>query len=694
MRALFRHKSPYGLCWVTATLFCLICVLLSDVARAEWGGSLSGSAASSEQDSLRSRSLDQSYTVFTNGETSATLRYSFSGMFRHLQSQANEGPYSWRTEVRPTGSLNWRPGILDVRADAAYRADRDEQGASKLTSRTASVHAQTVWDRLPRLFGSLNWSKNVDDLELVGYDTRSQQTAAGATYSNSTLFTNYEFSEHRTRSVDTGIDRVSVSHSGRADATRTLLRRLVNIQGGYQVNTRAERDQSQISGEILTPVPASGLYGDDLAPEFDALIEAPGLTDGLYGIPASDNFDLGNGTAHNFGLDLGISTTVDHLYLYVDTLGVVPFNWTVWQSTDNLTWTQVGGSQQGVFSSFFQRLEFSFAPLQTRYVKLALSPQLLSSPIEVTELRALVTRTADAPENRTTDQRGDARLRVTPARWFSMEVAGSALRQEGSLLTLAREEDGLQSSLRFEPSRRLDLSARYQWTQTSYTDLDTAAGQTSAAGVALRSRWSRALSTTATIDRGEEQNETATLRRYDHARFDVMAQVLPALRASTQLSYSEDSRFESDDMIFARSVTTTLDGEPTNRSQLSLSHRYETYSARYTAVRKYRASVSARMAYRLTSTIQMSADATASEDPTRTDQSYNAFTSWQPVPKMSFGGSYNRIEGDHTPSSNQYALQAVFNWTPRTELSFSYSLNERDDEADASTSRISLYSRF
>jgi len=693
MKALFRHSRPTNFSELAATLFCL-CLLLIGTAKAEWGGSVSAAASNSDVEGARSRALDQSYSLYTTREVSWATHYTLSGLFRHVQSQLGNDPYSWRTEVRPSGSLSWRPGILDFRGDASYRADRDEQGTSKLSSRTAGLYGQTTWESLPRLFGSVNWSKNVNDLELAGYDTRSRQASTGLTHSTRSVFLNYEFSDLRTRNAETGIDRVSQSHNGNIDVTRSLIKRAVTVQSSYQIVSRKERDLSQITGEVLAPLTATGLYLEDLSPEFEALSVSAGLSDGILTLPADEGLDLGNGRAHNFGLDFGVAVTVDHLHLYVDTTGIVPFEWTLWTSSDNLTWTQSGNMLQGNFSSQFQRLEFSFAPQQARYLKLAMAPQFLNTPIEVTELRGLVVRPEDDNRDRTTDHRGSAQLHVSPSKWLNFDVSGDVLRQEGSLLVLARHEDGWQSSLRIGRTERTDLSARYQWNRTSFTELDTSDNKTTSAGIVLRSRWNPALSTSASIGRAEEFQGSSQIRRNDNARFDVTARLFPALRMTSQLGYGEDSRFETDDIVLSRTVTTGFDGEPTNRSQISLTHRYETFSARVTAVRKYRTSLSARLGYRLTDTVQFTGSVAASEDPQRRDRTYDGYVSWLPTPKISLGASVNRIEGNITPWSNQYSLQGTYYWSPRTELSVSYALNERESEANASTGRVSLYSRF
>jgi hypothetical protein len=262
------------------------------------------------------------------------------------------------------------------------------------------------------------------------------------------------------------------------------------------------------------------------------------------------------------------------------------------------------------------------------------------------------------------------------------------------LTSLAREEDGMQTSMRFHPARLLDFSTRYQWTSTNYSDSDLEEGKTSSASIVLRSQWSRAISTTASVDRGEEKIENTLIRRGDAARFEFRTLLLPALRYTSQINYSEDERFDSRDKIFSRAFTNSFEGEPTNHSQINITHRYETRSAHVSAVLKYRVSISGRLLYRLTETINFTGSATSSTDPRREDRNYDGIVSWAPTHKFSLGGSVNRIEGTSTPSSNQYSIQTIYHWSIRTDVTASYSYNERENEMSASSARLSLMTRF
>lgn len=694
MRARFRDISGLNRA-IATSVFLLFSMLVGPAdVRADWGGTISGNATTSEGGDTRTRSLDQQYTLFTSGSPTPTIRYSLSGLFRHLRSQTGDGPYLWSNEVSPTGVINWNMGVLDTRANASYRADRDELGTNRLTNRMASVYTQTTWQTLPRLYGSLSWAKNVNDLDLLGYDTRSRTMAAGGTYNHRRLYLNYEYSDYLTHNELDDIDRSSKSHNGRADFGTSLLKRIVSFQTGYQITSRKESERSSATGETLVPLPTmAGLYLADNSPEFDALESAPSLVDGITEIPAGD-YNLVNGTAHNFGLDFGAPVTVDHLFLYVDTLDVGTLTWSIWQSSDNLTWTPVARDVRGTFRSPFWRYEFSFAPVETRYIKLSLTPQLQITPIEVTELRGFVTRTQLGDLGRTTDHRGSARIQVQPAKWFGWEVGGDVLRQSETQFALAREEDVFQASTRFNRLRLLDTAVRYTWSRSNYLDAGDRDVQTSLISAIVRSKWNRALSTAGLVERSDEQLDEVLSRRNNRLRADINALLFPALRVTSQFAYAEDERFATDDVIFTRSVTTAFEGEPTTRSQITVTHRYETQNAHVSAVRKYRTSVGGRLNYRLTDKISITTSATTSEDPTRTDRTYDAIVGWNPSHKLSIGGTFNRIEGSLAEDANQYSLQTVYYWTSRTEITASYSVNERADFATTYSSRISLLSRF
>jgi hypothetical protein len=153
--------------------------------------------------------------------------------------------------------MDWNTPLLDFRGDASYRSDRDELGQTKLTGGAGSVRAQTNLLNFPILYVASNWAKNVNDLDLIGYDTRTRTYSAGGTYSTNRLFANYEYSDLQTRNVETGIDRTTRSHTGNAEFTKSFAKSLFNFQSSYQVSSRKEMDNSQITGAVLLSLQAA-----------------------------------------------------------------------------------------------------------------------------------------------------------------------------------------------------------------------------------------------------------------------------------------------------------------------------------------------------------------------------------------------------------------------------------------------------
>ncbi|MBK6765646.1 MAG: hypothetical protein IPG71_04730 [bacterium] len=575
------------------------------------------------------------------------------------------------------------------------RRTRDDLGLSVVDNHSAGLYAQSFLNRLPRLFASVNWAKNVNDLDLIGYDTRTRNISAGANYSTNSLFSSYAYSNLYVTNSVSGIRRSSDSHNGKLDYNVSPVKRVLNVQASYQIASRAERDQSETSAQSLIVLPvAAGLYIDDAAPDFDALEYAPGLVDGLLEVAANVDYDLVNGDYHAFGLDFGVPTDVDHLHLYLDTLAMTGQTWTLWTSNDNLNWTRVSGLVGVVFNGAFRRVEFEFDRLTSRYIKAAAAPVLQNAPIRVAELRGLVLRSEIPDKDRSTDHRGTARMLFTPAKWLQFEVGGEGVRQTLSQVTLAREEDILLSSFHFTPTELFNITGRYQWNATRYPDATASEIENTSQNVAVRSMWSQALSSVMSVERREERVGIPLSRRGDYARLELNALLFPALRGSTQLSYSEDERFDTPDKLFVRSMYYSLDGEPTQRSQLSVTYRYDTFSARIAAPHRYRATLGGRLSYRLTDNVSLAADASATQDPIREDRSLDGIASWSPTDKLSLGANWSRVESSVSESATLYSAQVIFRWTSRTEVNGSYSLSDTENLATSTTSRVSLFTRF
>jgi len=134
----------------------------------------------------------------------------------------------------------------------------------------------------------------------------------------------------------------------------------------------------------------------------------------------------------NIGLDLLNVTEINQLLVWVHTdLSSNPaiansFSWQIWTSSDNTTWTLLTTISPAPFGPFQNRFELNFSNVNTRYIKVVVSPLSPAVPgaagfpdIFITELQAFVTRPAEDAEGKTRNASHtynlDARTRILDA---------------------------------------------------------------------------------------------------------------------------------------------------------------------------------------------------------------------------------------------------------------------------------------
>ncbi len=157
----------------------------------------------------------------------------------------------------------------------------------------------------------------------------------------------------------------------------------------------------------LQVFPLAGLSEIDDTPNDGALLPNPALVDGNLTASSGINIGVpplgGDSRARNIGLDLGVTTEVNQLLIWVDRelpAGISnSFSWQVFTSPDNLNWTLVAAIPSAPFGQFQNRFEIDFAGVTTRFIKIVLDPLTQSEAatvptfanpdvINITELQA------------------------------------------------------------------------------------------------------------------------------------------------------------------------------------------------------------------------------------------------------------------------------------------------------------------
>jgi hypothetical protein len=691
-----RLHLPYTFATILTRALTLAAVFaFCPSAFAAWGGTAAGLVTTTTVDTFRNTAVDQQYTLFTDGQVTPQINYLLTGRYRHLQIIQSHAPRTWLTELQPNGSIRWTNNLFAVRGEHAQRFNHDRLGANNLTGRSTTAFIQTNWHDLPRLYANADWTRNLNDLELIGFDTRSRTLGAGLSYSVRQVSLLYEFSDQITKNARTNIDRLSRAHLGRIDNSLHAWKQLVTLETSYQIVNRDERDRDRNSGESLIPLSVvSGLYAADPSPDFDALNSAPGLVDGTYNVPASPDYDLSANVFHNFGLDFGAPVQFDHLYLYTDTLANPGLRWSIWTSADNQTWTRIREPESAPFTPVFNRYEFAFPIVETRYIKLTVEPELAVLPVRVTELRGFIARGSQTVPETATDQRGSAQLRLQPAQWLSVSFGGRLARRSASQTAIGSEDDGLQGGLRFAPGARWEFGANYERSRSRYPESTRETATTEDQNLQLRWTQSAALAAMATANRRSEFQDRNRIRRSDGARLEVRTVILPALRGTTMASYNEDHRYDNRDIFYTRTYGQLIEGEPTPAATLSADAHYIVTSARLHSTPGHRLTFTGRASYRLTDALTAAGQADYFREPGLHTRTLNGSVAWMTTPKLTLTLAADQLTGTGTPRSTQYSAQTYFRWTARTDLTAAYSLTRQERSVDSANARFGLNTRF
>ncbi len=227
------------------------------------------------------------------------------------------------------------------------------------------------------------------------------------------LSLNYFYSRTDTENRLANFDTLEQLHSGRAEYGRNFWDGRFFFNTNYRI-TYSTIDLSGDSSNVQVPLFRSlGLFSLDNSPQDGpALTVNNALIDG--NLNASAGIDIGLGgdelTLTNIGVDLGVTTEVSEIRIWVDRRLTDPvansFSWTVYTSPDNTnlsTWTLVATISPAPFGTFDNVFSISFPSVSTRFIKVVTRPLLPTVPdaasfpnIFVTEMETFGTVSQDA----------------------------------------------------------------------------------------------------------------------------------------------------------------------------------------------------------------------------------------------------------------------------------------------------------
>ncbi|MBI5071140.1 MAG: hypothetical protein HZB56_23230 [Deltaproteobacteria bacterium] len=388
-----------------------------------------------------SRSTDQSGAV-TRTESMQLLQRARAGFarafFPRLVLDA-DGMYEWnlgwnRAGGPPTSDTDarrWGFGtrltlgdqVLGGGVSYSHREEGSEQHLQGTTLRSPTLvregyGAYVAWKpaELPTVEVRVNRSLQHDAARVLS-DTVGDELQVSTTYRPARQL-DLRYSVRWGESDDRlrGIQSTDVNQGASASWSDSFLEGRISAYAAYSLGSRTSRTiVTGAGGAVLTQVlPVAGLSAVEAAIDLPGrvrLVSNPRLVDGDIG--AGDG-----GTASSAGLDLGTGPSAGgdtalrdmgaqfaDLLHPVNTVHVwvnkpLPADvaaailWTVWQSDDNQTWTQLGGAVAAPFGLFQPRFEIPIgapAPVAARYLKVTARPLAVSATTDARYASILVT---------------------------------------------------------------------------------------------------------------------------------------------------------------------------------------------------------------------------------------------------------------------------------------------------------------
>jgi hypothetical protein len=674
----------------------VIVTALTASVHADWGGYVNSSAVSNRMDTTTTQSVDQQYQFYFDGTLLPTLSYSVTTRFRHAQSN---NPYIWHREFEPSLTATWTTPLLRVSGNGYYRENRDRYSPGSLIGRSIDVSAQTAMREVPQFFGQLLFERNVNNLDLLGLDTRLRNVTAGADYRYRMLHLRYDFSDALTTNEQTRLDVSSQQHTGRGEFGLHLFQRALSVQSAYQITASHQIERQRGTGAILLPLAVvAGLYAADPTPDFGTLDSKPSLVDDDVTTSAGLDFDLSSNVYHNFGLDFGTAVRVDHLYLYTDTLANPNLPWAVFVSSDNQTWTRIAADAAYPFVVAFSqyRYEIAFAAQTTRYIKIVLQPQPQTGAVHVTELRAYVTQSEQVEDVRPVDQRGSLDIRMQPGKWLSIGLTGWLQETGRSQFQQERQQQNGSATVSMPFHRLFNLSGLYQTSRVTFAGMSPPRTQSEQFSSTWNAQWLSTLTTRASASRTREVVGELIVRRLDGVSLQMMALIFPQLRSVSEISQTEDHRFGVADIYRSRAFRQSADARPTPRSVLNAQYRYERFSSLRASLPSQREALELQGGYELTSAISLRGDASWYREGSSRLTSWNGSATWNVLPTLSVSSGYSRSRIPHGGSNDLITADASFRPLPALTVQGGYSRGSytQDSRLNNTNLRLGINLRF
>ncbi len=279
------------------------------------------------------------------------------------------------------------------RATVGYNiTDSYPPGGSRTTTSTLSTTFSIPTVKWPSLSLSYNETDIQDHFTPNRIDTTSSNAALSSGY-NLSLFDTpinlmYSFGDLKSENRVENTTEERPSHLGTIALTRSFWENRVQTGANFGYSYSQSVYESLVGPTLFEEekVASGGLFSwDGITQNISTLSLQPGLIDNSFAsFSGSPNL---NNLYNNIGVGFITAQAIHKIYLYTDTVPTSDLTWTLYTSSDNITWTPVG-TPTVTYEAAASRFVFTFTETQARYFKVV-NTTVHPTAVNVVEIKAI-----------------------------------------------------------------------------------------------------------------------------------------------------------------------------------------------------------------------------------------------------------------------------------------------------------------
>ncbi len=661
-------------------------------------GSLRIDAADGEYQGNDQSTLNQRYSVNWSRRMFPYLNLRTTFSYYRVGTQTGSAEETWREQIRPMAELAWSHPHFLANATASRWESNSVDRTTSLIRKTLALRLSTRSAEYPLMALRVEGSNTYNAFNRSDRDTRERfyDLSLSHQVSNHHLLYNVSLRENNIRSSD--VQTNQTHHQFRWNQTSRPLTDRLRITSEYRYAYREE--VTRFGGAVTTfyeiPVVAA-LANLDPSPELSTLDTVATLADGNTDVPVFPEIDLGESVDNwNLGVDLGFAQMVNGMYVYMDRPSGSGVTWTIYRSSDNVTWERVDGTVESVFNTSFHRYEILFSDVEGRYIKAVAGGLNSVVTTLVTELVPLGEELNDREETRTQSSHqasGAVSYQFTDA---IQTVADALVRYEPTGdFTSSRDQVFYGFATRHSPSEYFRQSIRWQAGYEDFSVSDVDQSNTSLSYSATATPLNTLIFTLSASNRQSFTDDVKQVET-NNALFRTDAEVLPALTTSVDVGYTRTRLPVSDRLIDTWSAGSRINAGLLRSLDTDVSYLYQRSEEASMDDSRERHQVSVNVQYRLTRTIQLRGSTSHLEDDGRISTRHDFTALWRLGRRMSLSGHGSLDEGSSGAMSRRWSVHYSFDVSRRTTFHSNYTFidSEGGGASDSRTLQFGVRTHF